>query len=55
MLAKLNPLYHTVELVRDAVLYGFGWADLFSVVYLVGFALVLWRVAIIAMTRKLID
>jgi lipooligosaccharide transport system permease protein len=54
-LAKLNPLYHTVELVRDAVLYGFGWADVFSVVYLVGFALVLWRVAIIAMTRKLID
>jgi lipooligosaccharide transport system permease protein len=55
VLAKLNPLYHTVQLVRDAVLYGFGWADFFSVVYLVGFGLLLWRVAIIAMTRKLID
>ena len=27
MLAQLNPLYHCVELVRDAV-FGFeGWAD----------------------------
>jgi lipooligosaccharide transport system permease protein len=55
VLAKLNPLYHTVELVRNAVLFGFGWADVFSVFYLVAFAVVLWRIAIIAMTRKLID
>ena len=54
-LAKLNPLYWTVELVRDAVLYGFEWVDLVGVAYLVAFALVLWRIAIVAMTRKLID
>jgi lipooligosaccharide transport system permease protein len=54
-LAKLNPLYWTVELVRDAVLYGFAWIDLVGVAYLVVFALVLWRIAIVAMTRKLID
>jgi lipooligosaccharide transport system permease protein len=54
-LAQLNPLYHTVQLVRDAVLYGFGWADLWHVAFLVGFALLMWRIAIVAMTRKLID
>jgi lipooligosaccharide transport system permease protein len=54
-LARLNPLYHTVELVRDAVLYGFDWNDVASVGFLVVFALVMWRIAIIAMTRKLID
>jgi lipooligosaccharide transport system permease protein len=54
-LAKINPLYWTVELVRDAVLYGFEWVDLVGVAYLVVFALVLWRIAIVAMTRKLID
>jgi lipooligosaccharide transport system permease protein len=55
VLAKLNPLYWTVELVRDAVLFGLEWVDLFGVAYLVAFALVLWRIAIVAMTRKLID
>ena len=54
-LAALNPLRHCVELVRHAV-FGFeGWEDLVSVAYLVVFGLVLWRVAIHAMTRKLID
>ena len=54
-LAWLNPLYHTVQLVRDAVLYGLEWVDLAHVAYLVGFALVMWRISIHAMTRKLID
>ena len=49
-LAKLNPLYWTVELVRDAVLYGFGWVDSWAWPILVVFALVLWRIAIVAMT-----
>ncbi len=54
-LANLNPLYHTVELVRHAV-FGFeGWTDLLRLGALVLFGLVLWRVAIRAMTRKLID
>ncbi len=32
-----------------------GWADLLRVLYLVGFGVLMWRVAIRAMTRKLID
>ena len=53
-LAKLNPLHHCVELVRHAA-FGFeGWSDVVSVLVLVVFGLVMWRVAIRAMTRKLI-
>jgi lipooligosaccharide transport system permease protein len=54
-IAYLNPLYHTVQLVRDAVLYGFEWVDLAHVAFLVAFALVMWRVSIHAMTQKLVD
>jgi lipooligosaccharide transport system permease protein len=54
-LAELNPLHHTVELVRDAVLVGFDWIDLLRVGFLVGFALIMWRIAIRAMTQKLVD
>ena len=54
-LAQLNPLYHCVELVRDAV-FGFeGWADLAHVGALVAFGLIMWRIAIYAMERKLVD
>jgi lipooligosaccharide transport system permease protein len=53
--ANFNPLYQTVELVRHAV-FGFeGWTDLLRLGVLVLFGLVLWRIAIRAMTRKLID
>jgi lipooligosaccharide transport system permease protein len=55
VLGELNPLHHCVQLVRDAVLYGFAWTDLLRVGFLVGFALLMWRLAIVAMTRKLID
>jgi lipooligosaccharide transport system permease protein len=54
-LAELNPLYHCVELVRDAV---FGWegaADLVHVAVLIGFGLLIWRVAIWRMRVRLID
>jgi lipooligosaccharide transport system permease protein len=55
VLAALNPLYHCVELVRGAV-FGFdGCTDLFSFGYLVFFGVLMWRIAIHAMTRKLID
>jgi lipooligosaccharide transport system permease protein len=51
----VNPLHHCVQLVRDAA-FGFaGWPDLARVGGLVLFGLVIWRVAIYAMTRKLID
>jgi ABC-type polysaccharide/polyol phosphate export permease len=54
-LANLNPLYHCVELVRHAA-FGFeGWVDLFHAGALVAFGLVMWRIAIHAMTRKLIN
>ncbi len=53
--ANLNPLYHTVELVRGAV-FGFdGWVDVAHFGAIVGFGLAAWRVAIFGMQRKLID
>jgi lipooligosaccharide transport system permease protein len=55
VLANLNPLHHCVVLVRDAVIYGFDWVDIARVGYLVGFGLLMWRLAIYAMERKLID
>ena len=55
VLANVNPLYHCVQLVRDAV-FGFeGWVDLFHVAYMVAFGLVAWRFAIARMERRLID
>jgi lipooligosaccharide transport system permease protein len=55
ILGELNPLHQCVELVRHAV-FGFeGWTDLLRVGVLVVWGLVLWRLAIHAMERKLID
>ncbi|NUT56998.1 MAG: ABC transporter permease [Thermoleophilia bacterium] len=55
VLGNLNPLHHCVELVRHAA-FGFeGWTDLARVGALVLFGLGMWRLAIFAMTRKLID
>jgi lipooligosaccharide transport system permease protein len=55
VLGNLNPLHHTVVLVRHAA-FGFHVdTDLLRVLFLVGFALLMWRIAIYAMTRKLID
>jgi lipooligosaccharide transport system permease protein len=52
--ANLNPLYHTVQLVRHAV-FGFeGWVDIGHLAFLIGFALVMWRLAIHFMARRLI-
>ena len=54
-LAQLNPLYHTVELVRHAA---FGWqpaADVAHFGVLIGFALLMWRVAVWRMSKRLID
>jgi lipooligosaccharide transport system permease protein len=54
-LANFNPLHHCVELVRDAAFGLQGWEDLARVGALVLFGLITWRIAIRAMTRKLID
>jgi lipooligosaccharide transport system permease protein len=54
-LGNVNPLHHCVELVRHAA-FGFeGWSDLGRVGALVVWGLAIWRLAIFAMTRKLID
>jgi lipooligosaccharide transport system permease protein len=54
-LGNLNPLHHCVELVRHAA-FGFeGWTDLARVGAILAFGVVMWRLAIYAMTRKLVD
>ena len=55
VLAQINPLWHLVELVRHAA-FGFeGWADVGHLAVLVAFGLLTWRIAIVGMTRKLVD
>jgi lipooligosaccharide transport system permease protein len=54
VLARLNPLYHCVELVRAAVFGWQGWENVGSLVFLIVFAAVMWRLAIKYMERKLI-
>jgi len=54
-IARLNPLYHCVQLVRDVVVLGVGWADLGHLAFLVAFGLALWRVAIWRMRKRLVD
>jgi lipooligosaccharide transport system permease protein len=54
-LAQVNPLYHCVQLVRHAA-FGFaGWADLAHLGALLLFGLLMWRLAIGALQRRLID
>jgi lipooligosaccharide transport system permease protein len=55
VIAQVNPLHHTVELVRNAAFGWEGWTDVARVGALLAFGLLTWRVAIYAMTRKLID
>jgi lipooligosaccharide transport system permease protein len=55
VLANINPLHHCVVLVRHAVFGLDGWEDLARVGALVTFGAIVWRIAIHAMTRKLID
>jgi lipooligosaccharide transport system permease protein len=54
VLAQFNPLYHCVQLVRDAV-FGFELVDLWNLAFLLIFGLVVWRIAINRMERKLVD
>jgi lipooligosaccharide transport system permease protein len=53
--AEVNPLYHCVQLVRDASLGDMGTADLGHAGVLVAFALVMWRLAIWQLGKRLID
>jgi lipooligosaccharide transport system permease protein len=54
VLANFNPLYHCVQLVRDAV-FGFQLVDLWHLSFLLVFGLGVWRIAINRMERKLVD
>ena len=55
VLANFNPLFQTVKLVRAAA-FGTGvWTDLLRVGMLVLYAFLMWRIAIRAMERKLVD
>ncbi len=53
-LANFNPLHHCVELVRHGA-FGFRWWDLGRLGALLLFGVLVWRVAIHAMQRKLVD
>jgi lipooligosaccharide transport system permease protein len=53
VLANFNPLYHCVQLVRDAV-FGLKALDFWHLGFMVVFGLVMWRVAIARMERRLI-
>ena len=56
VMAQLNPLHHLVVLIRDCVIYGWdGWKDFLRLGALIVFGILMWRIAIFAMERKLID
>ena len=54
VVAQLNPLHQLVELVRGGA-FGFEAVDLARFAFLVGFALLTWRIAINRMQNRLID
>jgi len=55
IVAKFNPLYHCVQLVRDASFGQLQLADLAHVGVLGLFAVVMWRLAIWRLGKRLID
>jgi lipooligosaccharide transport system permease protein len=55
VIARVNPLYHCVELVRHAVFGLRPLADLGHVGVLVVFAVLMWVLAVRGMRRRLID
>ena len=54
-IAELNPLYHCVQLVRDASFDHLVPADLAHTAVLLAFALVMWRLAVSQLGKRLID
>jgi lipooligosaccharide transport system permease protein len=55
IVSQFNPLYHCVELVRHAVVFGFETADLWNAAFLVVFALAAWQLAVWRLGKRLID
>ncbi len=54
-ISQVNPLYHCVQLVRDASLGGLAPVDLVHAAVLLAFALLMWRIAIWRLGKRLID
>jgi lipooligosaccharide transport system permease protein len=54
-IAQVNPLYHCVQLVRDASLGALHVGDLGHAAVLLAFALLMWRLAIWRLGTRLID
>ena len=54
-IAKVNPLYHCVQLVRDASFDQLGAGDLVNAAVLIAFAVLMWRIAIWRLGKRLID
>ena len=54
VIAQANPLHQLVELVRGGA-FGFEWNDVGRFAFLVGFALLTWRLAVARMQARLID
>jgi lipooligosaccharide transport system permease protein len=54
-IAQINPLYHCVQLVRDASFTNLGWADLGHAAFLAGFAILMALLAIPRMRSRLIE
>jgi lipooligosaccharide transport system permease protein len=54
LVAEVNPLHQLVELVRGGA-FGFEPNDLARFAFLVGFALLTWRIAVRRMHSRLID
>lgn len=54
-IAQINPLYHCVQLVRDASFSRLDWADLGHAAFLLGFAIVMAAIAIPRMRSRLIE
>jgi lipooligosaccharide transport system permease protein len=53
--AQFNPLYHCVQLVRDAC---FGWQmpqDIYHLGFLVVFGVIAWMLAVFQLRRRLVD
>jgi lipooligosaccharide transport system permease protein len=55
IVALINPLYHLVQLVRDAVVFGLEPDDLVHLAVLVAFGLLTWRLAVRWLSGRLID
>jgi lipooligosaccharide transport system permease protein len=54
-IAYINPLYHCVQLVRNACFGELGWYDLGHAAVLIAFALLMWRLAVSQIGKRLID